>query len=762
MKKNRIILLCCFLMIAGLVLGKCAIDKFYNKNTERFITEADAGKAIALLFFSNEECRANQNDYFGSGEDKQWYEDYINMLITGKPEITFFKPDHRRMNSVFTYKELNELLKELGMESINSISGNHKLNDAVKRTDWYDIYEAIVQKHPEVTDVNKCQLTIAGIGDTVVTDLGNYEYSGADITSCMDTRVDAYVRGQVIITLGEIVDKRVVYNNVWIEESHDEKVKVFFCGQSRELGVKGYHGDYHDAVADVVIENHVITGISVKADKISGKVLEISDNTVEIESFGTLEITDDFRVYNITSGVRDDTKNSILVGYSAQTFIVADGKICCAVIDKKVEADNIRVLISDNGFEDIFHDTVSFTCTTGYTILYGNNMENKAAGEIIEVDKSSPYLAEGRMKITPEENGKVQLLSIERGYGNPAYRGTVEISNTSPSGMMIVNELSLEEYLYAVVPSEMPVSYGVEALKVQAVCARSYAYRHLLSNSCSEYGAHVDDSTRYQVYNNSEETPESIEAVDETYGEVMTYDGETVLAYFFSTSCGVTTTSAIWGGEGLPYIRGKILNVNGEFPDLTDESRFDEFIRSDADTFDRDFAWYRWNCHMTYDEITESVDRTLQSIYSASPECVLTLNSEGEYVSVPIGSVGTVERLLTGERLEGGVLNELIICGTDATVKVKRELNIRKVLNPYGIDINKKDGSVADSMSMLPSAYFVVDDVEDGVVLRGGGYGHGAGMSQNAVKKMSETMSFTEILHFFYTGVEINGIYKTE
>ena len=78
------------------------------------------------------------------------------------------------------------------------------------------------------------------------------------------------------------------------------------------------------------------------------------------------------------------------------------------------------------------------------------------------------------------------------------------------------------------------------------------------------------------------------------------------------------------------------------------------------------------------------------------------------------------------------------------------------------IDINKKDGSVADSMSMLPSAYFVVDDVEDGVVLRGGGYGHGAGMSQNAVKKMSETMSFTEILHFFYTGVEINGIYKTE
>jgi hypothetical protein len=64
---------------------------------------------------------------------------------------------------------------------------------------------------------------------------------------------------------------------------------------------------------------------------------------------------------------------------------------------------------------------------------------------------------------------------------------------------MIINELPLEEYLYSVVPSEMPWNYNYEALKAQAICARSFAYKHVMSNSYSEFGAHVDDSTAYQT-----------------------------------------------------------------------------------------------------------------------------------------------------------------------------------------------------------------------------------------------------------------------
>ena len=66
-------------------------------------------------------------------------------------------------------------------------------------------------------------------------------------------------------------------------------------------------------------------------------------------------------------------------------------------------------------------------------------------------------------------NSTITVLSVERSYGNPYYGGTLE-----DNGLVIVNDLPLEEYLYHVVPSEM-AGFGVEALKVQAVCARSYA-----------------------------------------------------------------------------------------------------------------------------------------------------------------------------------------------------------------------------------------------------------------------------------------------
>ena len=68
----------------------------------------------------------------------------------------------------------------------------------------------------------------------------------------------------------------------------------------------------------------------------------------------------------------------------------------------------------------------------------------------------------------------------------------------------MINELSMESYLCGVVPSEMPASYELEALKAQAVCARSYARRQMESYGYPEYEAHVNDSTDFQVYNNSQ------------------------------------------------------------------------------------------------------------------------------------------------------------------------------------------------------------------------------------------------------------------
>ena len=72
-----------------------------------------------------------------------------------------------------------------------------------------------------------------------------------------------------------------------------------------------------------------------------------------------------------------------------------------------------------------------------------------------------------------------------------------------------------------------------EALKAQAICARTYAYMQLQSNTYSQYGAHVDDSTNFQVYNNTENSIQASEAVQDTYGKMLLYDGKPITAYYF-------------------------------------------------------------------------------------------------------------------------------------------------------------------------------------------------------------------------------------
>ena len=99
--------------------------------------------------------------------------------------------------------------------------------------------------------------------------------------------------------------------------------------------------------------------------------------------------------------------------------------------------------------------------------------------------------------------------------------------------MIIVNEVGLEEYLYSVVPSEMPVKFGLESLKVQAIAARSYAVRSLKSRGYARLGAHVDDSTSSQMYNNIQEHPVAIQAVDETRGLVPVFEDQIIDSRFF-------------------------------------------------------------------------------------------------------------------------------------------------------------------------------------------------------------------------------------
>src|SRR5580765_2658518 len=129
------------------------------------------------------------------------------------------------------------------------------------------------------------------------------------------------------------------------------------------------------------------------------------------------------------------------------------------------------------------------------------------------------------------------------------YRGSVQVDVVSGK-LRAINFVGLEQYLYGVVPSEMPFSWAPEALKAQAVVARSYA---LATRRTGAFDLYPD--TRSQVYLGIEhEKPSTTAAVDATAGQVVLYEGQVAKTFFFSTSGGRTASAEDVWGESVPYL----------------------------------------------------------------------------------------------------------------------------------------------------------------------------------------------------------------
>jgi stage II sporulation protein D len=598
-------------------------------------------------------------------------------------------------------------------------------------------------------------------GKYIVTDRGIYTYTVEDLNIC-DKTVIAQVIDNEVISINSIEDN-AKYENVIIIDSDGELIKVCLQDVEREFIVKGLNEKLEGVMADILIENGEMMELHLKRESISGKVQSVDENSneMEIEGFGKVSLSQRLRVYNAYSNYEESTLKDVVVGDIGLEFIVADKQICGIMIVEKPISYNIRVLLKTSGYTDIFHDKLSVTSNGDYRVIYyeydneGNLKEmvqEHSAGDVVEITKDNSYIKNSRITIvSSDENEKIVVNSISRNGNSPSYRGNIELSLYKDSGkLVVINELSLEEYLYSVVPSEMPSSYGVEALKVQAVCARSYAVSHMNNGKLSKYGAQVDDSTDYQVYNSTPETENSISAVNATYGQVLKNGDDIANTYFYATSCGSTTGAEIWGGTSLPYIKGKILTKKETDIDLTDNQQFSEFIKNDYETYDSGNSWYRWSINMTSKQLTNILDNNLNKTYNTNPDNVLTL-VDNEYKSQNVNSIGSVTDMYINKRGEGGIIEELIIRGTNGTVKIIKQSAIRNLLNPNGISIVKNDGTSVDTFTSLPSAFFTVDKENGEFKFYGGGYGHGAGMSQTAVKNMvDDGMNYEEILEFFY------------
>ena len=562
----------------------------------------------------------------------------------------------------------------------------------------------------------------------------------------------------------------ILLSNVWIETSNETEISVFLNGYHRTLHCNlpdETNGEKVEAsLADIYMDLQGVTDIVLKSDIITAKVLAVSDDSVEVEGYGTLAMSDHYKIYKIYGEPAVEPTSQILVGYTTTNFVVADGVIEAALITEPIHADKIRVVLGNSDYTSLIHPVVRLTADCPYTIRFQDQTKHLETGEELELTMESGYMAGGRVVLTPdEENGRIQILSITRNGVEPSYRGTIEVAPYGDMGLTIVNELSLEEYLYTVVPSEMPISFGEEALQVQAICARGYAYAKMQDGSYAKYGAHLDDSTMTQVYNAVPENDASILAVKDTYGMVPFYNGEVVEAFFFSTSCGTTCNSSdVWDGEPIPYLTDKLEAEGASDVDFSDETVFRGFIDDSSayNTYEKDCPLYRWSIQYTPEQMTTAVNSMLAQRYETNPENIRTLQPDGSYASQPIASVGQIEDISVTERGKSGIVKEIMIVGTEATIQVTGQTNARALMTPKQVVIHRQDGTEAVEWSLLPSPFYYVTKEESGnFLIAGGGFGHGVGMSQYGAKAMTEMgYSAEDVIRHYYTGAEIVNIYR--
>jgi len=713
---------------------------------------------------------------------QRWYFKYINAAyVTGQMRgggETF------RPSDMLTLYEAGLLMSSLNPSGPGLLVTEYNRDLPISYALWVDLFVHYLADTVADGLINTVQIVpLAHAADGVFANTGMLSVLGINMGIYFDQEIKVLVRGNEIMALLGLIDSKPILRNVFILEADSFGLTVYVGGATRNyVFADGVEPLPKGAViADIQIYGTSILAATPADVVIRGTLEQVGARRIVLREWGTVPLRTQFAVYSIINGMTAKYPADLIVGANMADFHMTGGAIGAAVITDMASPVYIRVLIGTSNFAGLVHGSVSITATGPFTVQGEDVDKTLTQGEIFTV--SGTDLADGsRFYIQPiSPDHRLEIIGLVRNHSTPLYRGRMEIARAD-GGFTIVNELPLEEYLYAVVPSEMPSYYGVEAAKVQAVTARTFAIHQFYENRFRAFGAHVDDSIISQVYNNIPENDTSREAVRATAGMVLTHNGEIILANYFSTSSGVTANfGEVWAAGGTfpaftpPYLTSQLqFNIDdindralqSAIRDLSNEENADLFFRTtDIPAFERELPWFRWQVRMTTEELSHSINASLASRQQATPAMIHALDNTGASAGRPISSIGQLISLDVTRRGQGGNVMEMTFSGTDGNVRVQTEFNIRSLLAPRAAFVTRHDGSQVSNLTLMPSGFFSIEKETDtagnliAVIFHGGGHGHGVGMSQNGANALLNLgYSYLDVLRHYYPGVEIQAL----
>ena len=425
--------------------------------------------------------------------------------------------------------------------------------------------------------------------------------------------------------------------------------------------------------------------------------------------------------------------------------------------------DVVRVGLTDNKFQNVLKQSITIYGTAECDICDRESrkiisrvpangevtIKNGITGLDVTINGRTATLRDF-VVICPQ--GVLGVKDLTR-KGKPAlYHGAFEvIQKEDRKGFYLVNLVETQEYLKGVVPNEMPVRFGLEALKAQAVAARNYV---LTPRTQAYKEFNVVDSVASQVYYGvNTEADLATRAVMETDGIVALYNNEPILALYSSTAGGYTESYSHAFSDPLtkmfPSINKPYLVAvpdKSEFKSLEDEADAKKFYESKVPSFDIESPYYRWKKEWAVGELENVLKLTM--IAQSKTGFIHPAFKQGD-------DLGKIKDIKVMKRGASGKAVEVELMTSKGCYRISKELVIRRVFQKDGVS--------------LPSANIIFEKQLDNygnvvdITIFGGGFGHGVGMSQYGAGYMATKLNqpYYNILRHYYTGINLGTMPKT-
>jgi len=297
------------------------------------------------------------------------------------------------------------------------------------------------------------------------------------------------------------------------------------------------------------------------------------------------------------------------------------------------------------------------------------------------------------------------------------FRGILRIREDRFGKMTVINVLDVESYLYGVIKSEMLLNSPIEALKAQAVVARTYAIRNQ-DKFLKDLGFGLTRDVRSQVYNGVlDEHDLAIQVVDATRGRILTHEGQPISAYYHSACGGATQDSGTWGNR-IAYLKATDCKYCENYKDL------------------------HWEYELSLRDLTNKL-REKGHVLSNISDVKLSKDAFGRVIRV-----------------------ELV--HADGTMKMNAN-HLRTLLGPNVLrstmfnDLSRQSGDTdpaEKAIDQILNSFMSRMNGDRSIRWHGKGFGHGVGLCQWGAKGLANKgYNFENILKYYYSDVSVTRLY---